>query len=627
MITTAAASTITISFLSGVFKKAGETFFDNAVRKVGSSVLSSNIFKQISNEKNSKKYIENLVSSVFTFRTITSGDKDVYLDQIYYPLQVSSYKFKNIKIDDHENLENEKRVCLVGVAGQGKTMTLKKMFLEDLNKKQYFPIFISLRNIDFSKEVYLPEIIEKHFNSNGIECTKQEVSDFVKNTSIRMYFDGFDEVPDSDRKNVLILLKECDLQWNSSVVCSTRPDTEFCKFPGYVTYNVEFLEKQDVQNIIDRNIKNTDVKQQLKKILADKDFLYDSIVTPILVDIFVVTSFGLGKDPDNIASYYDALFSSLAYKHDYHKFFRRERKSEMNDVQLEDCFTFFSFVTSMNGRTTLSENHCLEIFKDAIAFISKENHNEFDIMSDIISVTNLLVKDGFNSYSFIHKSIQDYYAARFVSKRSDDVQKEFWNDGKHLYDKNFCYMSKCLSPNNYFNQYVSYIISYSEKLTMHGIVNYFDKSEVLNHLANTIVSFETKDFANPRLKTIEVGFQVTPIDRLQEVYNRVVFDKQFFHPYSFLYKFCIDNNELIKNKLSERSSKKFLSRSTVYFSEISFSNLHIMFSEMEDQVNEYVVILNGYIDNIWNNYNSYKSLGLNQENNARTIINRLINKQ
>lgn len=52
-----------------------------------------------------------------------------------------------------------------------------------------------------------------------------------------------------------------------------------------------------------------------------------------------------------------------------------------------------------------------------------------------------------------------------------------------------------------------------------------------------------------------------------------------------------------------------------------------MFSEMEDQVNEYVVILNGYIDNIWNNYNSYKSLGLNQENNARTIINRLINKQ
>lgn len=217
---------------------------------------------------------------------------------------------------------------------------------------------------------------------------------------------------------------------------------------------------------------------------------------------------------------------------------------------------FFSFVTSMNGRTTLSENHCLEIFKDAIAFISKENHNEFDIMSDIISVTNLLVKDGFNSYSFIHKSIQDYYAARFVSKRSDDVQKEFWNDGKHLYDKNFCYMSKCLSPNNYFNQYVSYIISYSEKLTMHGIVNYFDKSEVLNHLANTIVSFETKDFANPRLKTIEVGFQVTPIDRLQEVYNRVVFDKQFFHPYSFLYKFCIDNNELIKNKLSERSSKK-----------------------------------------------------------------------
>ncbi|TCB95893.1 NACHT domain-containing protein, partial [Kosakonia quasisacchari] len=294
MITATAVSTLTVSFLSGLMKKAGETFLENAVRKVGNQLSSSNIFKQLTNEKINQRYVENLVRSVFTFRTITSGDKDVFLDQIYYPLQVSSYKYKNIKIEDHETLENEMRVCLVGVAGQGKTMTLKKMFLEDMNKRQYFPFFISLRNIDFSREISLPEIIEKHFINNGIKCTKQEVSDFIKNASIRMYFDGFDEVTDSQRKNVLILLEECDLQWNTSVVCSTRPDTEFCKFPGYVTYNVAYLKKQDVLNIIDKNITNSDVRNQLKKILTDKEFLYDSIVTPILVDIFIVTSFGLG---------------------------------------------------------------------------------------------------------------------------------------------------------------------------------------------------------------------------------------------------------------------------------------------------------------------------------------------
>ncbi len=110
MITTAAASTITISFLSGVFKKklVKLSLIMLCAKLAAQSyhLIYSNKFQM---RRTVKKYIENLVSSVFTFRTITSGDKDVYLDQIYYPLQVSSYKFKNIKIDDHENLENEKK--------------------------------------------------------------------------------------------------------------------------------------------------------------------------------------------------------------------------------------------------------------------------------------------------------------------------------------------------------------------------------------------------------------------------------------------------------------------------------------------------------------------------------------
>lgn len=109
--------------------------------KAGEAIRSINIYKTLSNSSSNKKYTENLLKKVFTFRTILSGDKDVYLDEIYYPLDISSYRRKNIIIDDYETLEHEQRVCLVGVAGQGKTMTMKKMFLEDLNKFLFFLFF------------------------------------------------------------------------------------------------------------------------------------------------------------------------------------------------------------------------------------------------------------------------------------------------------------------------------------------------------------------------------------------------------------------------------------------------------------------------------------------------------
>ncbi|QGA58885.1 NACHT domain-containing protein (plasmid) [Klebsiella pneumoniae] len=147
------------------------------------------------------------MKKVFTFRTILSGDKDVYLDQIYYPLNVSSYKRKNIIIDDYESLEQEQRVCLVGVAGQGKTMTMKKMFLEDLNKSLFFPIFLSFRNLDFSKELSLVEALETHFITNGVDCSKTDVSALLKNNPVRLYLDGFDEIPVSHRKRANKILR------------------------------------------------------------------------------------------------------------------------------------------------------------------------------------------------------------------------------------------------------------------------------------------------------------------------------------------------------------------------------------------------------------------------------------
>ncbi len=626
MITSAAASALTIPFVSGLLKKAGEFFGDIAVKAIGEKIATNNIYKVISDSVVNRKYTENLVSKVFTFRTITSGDKDVYLDQVYYPLHVSSYKYKDVLVCDNETLENERRICLVGVAGQGKTMTLKKMFLEDLNKKQYFPIFISLRNIDFTKNISLPEIIENNFVSNGIECTKSDVANFLKSTAIRMYFDGFDEIPYNQRKNALLLLDECELSWSCSVVCSTRPDTELCKFAGFMVYNLKYLKENDVRNMIDMIVVNPEANKQLITILEEKTFLYESIITPILVDIFIVTSFGLGKDSENITSYYESLFSSLTYKHDYNKFFSRQRLSELNDIQLENCFTYLSFVTHLQQKTTLSRNDCLAIVKESLSFIGRENENEINVMSDICDITNLLVNDGYNSISFIHKSIQDFYAARFLSKRPDDYQNEFWGYDFALPDKNFCYMCSCLNTYNYYLYFVPKLLSYCDCFSNLMSLKYITREDIISYSSTLGIQFETEGFSNPRLMFTGRSESISRIDTLEEVYSRIIFNKDFIHPYGIIYDFCIKNNKLIDEKLSLRANRKYLSRATVYFSEMSFDSFLHVFDEFNETLDLYLNILNGYIDEIWQNYQKQKNMTIGQEQNAKLMMNSLMNR-
>lgn len=613
-------SSLTIPFISGLLKKIGEKSAEKAISKAGEVIRSINIYQTLSDSSSNKKYTENLLKKVFTFRTILSGDKDVYLDQIYYPLNVSSYKRKNIIIDDYESLEQEQRVCLVGVAGQGKTMTMKKMFLEDLNKSLFFPIFLSFRNLDFSKELSLVEALEAHFITNGVDCSKTDVSALLKNNPVRLYLDGFDEIPVSHRKRAIKFLDECDMQWNCSVICSTRPDTEFCKLPAYTTYKVEYLKELDVRNIIHRNITNINSVKQLNKMLDEKKFLHESIITPILVDIFIVTCFGLGRDPENVTSYYDALFSSLAYKHDYHKIFSRERLSTLNDIQLENCFIYFSFMSHLDQKTTLDRNTCLSIFKESLEFINKETENEYDVMMDIINLTNLLVSDGYDAYTFIHKSIQDYYAARFLTKRPDDEQIEFWSEASCFYERNFCYMCKCLNEIGYYNDYVSNILNTSKKLSKNGVVAYVNFEEVKSVLADVSINFDVNNFQNMTFKLLREEDKYNEIEIIESIYNRVIFSKRFIPPYDFLFSFCLDNNDMIKERLSISSNKKHLSRATSYFLDIHTEEFFKVFPEIVTATEKYTSYINNSLDLLFKEYENHMALGLTQSKSAMRLI-------
>ncbi|MGR5245371.1 hypothetical protein ACP3VU_11640 [Vibrio sp. PNB23_22_6] len=78
-----------------------------------------------------QQIFEKVTDRYLTFRTLLSRDNDVFIDEIYHPLKITSMRTSTELITLSENTEFPfpKIACIVGKAGQGKTTILRKMFL------------------------------------------------------------------------------------------------------------------------------------------------------------------------------------------------------------------------------------------------------------------------------------------------------------------------------------------------------------------------------------------------------------------------------------------------------------------------------------------------------------------
>lgn len=136
----------------------------------------------------------NKLSALAQVRTINEFDKSVSLYDFYVPPTVTSIENKNYKftVQSLEDFASPKKVLISGIVGQGKSILMKKLALEESFKGDKFPIFIELR--DLEERESLESYIHKNMTiSLGIEGHKL-LSYLLKEGKVTLFFDGFDEI-------------------------------------------------------------------------------------------------------------------------------------------------------------------------------------------------------------------------------------------------------------------------------------------------------------------------------------------------------------------------------------------------------------------------------------------------
>ena len=362
-------------------------------------------------------------------KTLASREKALHIEDFYVPLNIISLSSLNIyTVNSDFSFKFQSPVLIKGVAGQGKSTLLKKMLVNNAVRQGKVSIYYELKNYDGGD---LESAILKTLNVHGANLGLDELDVILSYSKTKLFLDAFDEVRPEFRSELLLELRRVINSYYCQTICSTRPDTEIETLSELEVFEVSVLTREQTFGIIINSTDELARANELCKAIQAGSLLSDQesvLESPILVVLLCIL-YSLGDGiPETLSQLYANVFDLLFSRHDYVKGgVKRPTYWNNNAKKYRDVFSCFCFASIRDGEPEFSREKLVELFSVSINHIGENSSASELVMDQIFSITNLLIEDGFNNYKFVHKSIQEYYAATFVLTMELERKQGFYN--------------------------------------------------------------------------------------------------------------------------------------------------------------------------------------------------------
>lgn len=406
---------------TGITAKAISKPF-NDLYELGKDRFKSQLLK-IKTTSNINKVYKN-ISSTHKVKTIWQIDKEVSLKSFYYP--------SKLIIDDQcapissiRKIPNETNVVIQGIVGQGKSIFLRYLSYQELRSGNRIPIFFELRRIEGSETLNCN--LKKVLSSLDFD-TSDEIIDFLfKSGKIILLLDGFDEVPSEKVSRIISEIEQLSERYqNLRIIITSRPDSGIERSAFFRVYRLAPLQPKDIPNFLSKIIENKERRNDLTQAIETSPTkIQELLTTPLMLTLLVLVYKSENKIPEQLSEFYENLFILLLSRHDKTKpGYTRERFTHLNERKLQQVFEAFCFVTRKKELSTINYSEIHSAAEEAFKLTGVESDSS-DFIKDITKVSNLILEEGY-SYHFIHKSIQEFYAANYIKGRPEQLAAKFY---------------------------------------------------------------------------------------------------------------------------------------------------------------------------------------------------------
>ncbi|EGR2557685.1 NACHT domain-containing protein [Vibrio alginolyticus] len=367
------------------------------------------------------------LSTTILFRNHRQSISDIYI-----PLTlIDSEDEHHYKINSfpHSLIKRKTKILINDNAGMGKSTLLKMIFRYAIDSGSCIPFYIDLKTL--IKDDKVIDVVE-HLVGVFPSFTNVPSKDFVKcnleNSSYLFLFDGADEVPDKHKAKLFKEINDfTDKAKHSRFIVATRKEDRIkSNFLSFFSLNIKPLEKKEAYDLLYKcNFENVDAEKLIEEIekpenRAVSEFLENPLLTTLLYTAYAYKrAIPLKKN-----LFYKQIYDALYEGHDATKtgYFYREKKSGLGITQFEEILSSLAFIGRSEERLEYGKYELEDIIKRISSRHPTINFSPRDFIEDITLNVPVFKKEG-DTYSWQHKSIQEYFFVRRVALEKDNEKK------------------------------------------------------------------------------------------------------------------------------------------------------------------------------------------------------------
>lgn len=339
-------------------------------------------------------------------------------------LRISSRNLKEV-------FEYGSKIIITGTGGMGKTILMKHFCVNSIDTGYKIPIFISLKWFNDESIEYetLEKLIYENLKVFGFRLDFNYFLYSLEGDKYVFLFDGYDEV---SGEKCDILTKKLSAFANkyseNFFVITSRSLEHLYDWDSFRLLELSKMTKEQAISFIMRL--DFDIKPKLEFITKLNKGTFDKyesfIAIPMVLSILFITYMENTVFPDTLEDFYERAFETLLYRNDRMKEgYERTLKSGLEYADFRKVFLNFCFRTYFFDEYSFND----VVLKRRLTESAKVVSKEFDVdafKSDLIDIACMLIRDGLE-YAFIHRGIQEHFAAVYVSGNTDENQKRFCN--------------------------------------------------------------------------------------------------------------------------------------------------------------------------------------------------------
>lgn len=383
-------------------------------------------------------FLQSQLDKFYKVNTFLHRGEKVRLDDIYFPVSLK-HKALITDFEDIESIFDEyKFISIIGFAGSGKSTLMKRLYLNCINKRIRIPIFIELRRLN-NFDGDLLEYIHKFILKKNVKPSKRILERALKKGEFLFLFDGYDEIYSSNKEKININIEEfIDIYSKNIFVITSRPESGLEQFNRCLNFNVLPLREDEVPEFISKMTIDKDRKNRMLEVIekGGSNTYYSYLQNPLLLSMFILSFEHHPEIPERRSSFYRNVFDTLYSRHDgiNKSSYPREKLSKLQKFSFEEVIKQFSYLTYFRGVSEFTEEYLFDIL-EKIRKNSPILEYDTELLIKDLSVTiAFLVKDGL-VYNYLHRSMQEYFTALFISQLESKRKIRFYK--KNIKNNNF----------------------------------------------------------------------------------------------------------------------------------------------------------------------------------------------